>query len=482
MISLNYFQKCLLIEIVVFLGACGLRLWKLENIGLPDYDACKNWMILKEMTNANFEHIFHHASPSFYFFFFPFALISTNYLWLEYVNIFFQVLGLRLLQNVVLPYSSYRNNIVFLLAGSSCFLVYSSRSIAIESLSLLIFALWLDAFLKNKNLRIIFYFGLLFTINYKTLLLIPIIAFFRHNRQDLKFWFWLFTALFAVIVGYSLLGWILKVSPLNYLKALYITVIVKNVNPYQHIYHFQTDILYYLKYLYHFEPLLLSVFLLYSLKKLIGRFSINLDSFQERDSQLFTICALLFIGMSVLQKAPRGLLWFYPIAGFLGFDYLCKLIASISKWILIVCVFVLGTIQTKMIHRHIWQYANKTHYSEIAKHLPTTHPVRLATTSSLQIAPFLSQNVTIIPCHSLTCIDSSKADYILQDEFYKVLRYNFYDSLAAFSNQNPIICVPEKTLEQPLLYLEHSEFSGMNYSQTLALFPKATPKVCLYKK
>jgi len=467
----------------------GIRLWGLVRTGLPDYDACKNWLILRDMVHGDFSLMFHHASPTFYLFFLPFAYISINHIWLQFINILIQVAALWKIYQFFdkIKENSPTNTLMivsFLLVGTCSFLVYSARSIAIESLSLLVFAYWLKAFWQKDDNKTALFFALLLSVNYKTMLLIPVMLVLRPFLSDL--WLKIVVTTFATIIGLICIGFVLGVPIYTYPKALYITVIIKNVNPYKSINQFEFDVLYYVRYLLDFEPVLaysIALAIICKLYEIIKKKNYFFVFFKNLINNPLIIGILFFVGMSLLQKAPRGLLWAYPIIGFSVFTFLTDKMQKIIKNRFLFYFIIIGLtiVQLFFIQKNIWQFAH-TSYSQIASFLPSDRPIHIVTTSSLQIAPFLPSHVKITPCHSLACLDSLqyKADYMLQDEFYKALKYDFYEKYP-FGLFNKITCKQETSLKQPYLYLEHSEFSGINYAQTIQLITDKPFYICLYQ-
>jgi hypothetical protein len=120
------------------------------------------------------------------------------------------------------------------------------------------------------------------------------------------------------------------------------------------------------------------------------------------------------------------------------------------------------------INREIYTYA-QTNYPEIASYLKQHRIKKIAATVSLNLKPFLPPDVEysiIMDEKELAGLKQRGFRYVLVDDYYKinnVLKFN------ALEKQKPVIDVPEKTLESPLLFLEHSEFTGLSFNQTMEI-------------
>jgi len=139
------------LELLAFMALLALRGWKLHESALSDYDAAKNWAILQEMCEGVFRDLFHHSSPTFYLILLPFAKLFGSFLAVEYVLIFCNTFAVWLMVRLfsqAWKLEKWQQIILFLLVGSSTFLVVSARYLSIESLSLLFFAFSLHFYLK----------------------------------------------------------------------------------------------------------------------------------------------------------------------------------------------------------------------------------------------------------------------------------------------------------------------------------------------
>jgi hypothetical protein len=172
----------------------------------------------------------------------------------------------------------------------------------------------------------------------------------------------------------------------------------------------------------------------------------------------------LLAGLSLLQKAPRGLLFaLLPLAAL-------ALLAGrqvLPRWALL--GLLSGAISLNLLRIQRTIYAPlPTPYAQVATWLRQHGAQRVASTVGLGLAPYLTEK------QKLTVINNEKAlaqlrqqgyDYVLLDGYWRVAGVAHFDSLR---RQEPLAAWPAPQLQQPLLFLEHSEYTGRGYAETLA--------------
>ncbi|UOQ65275.1 hypothetical protein [Hymenobacter volaticus] len=180
--------------------------------------------------------------------------------------------------------------------------------------------------------------------------------------------------------------------------------------------------------------------------------------------------------MSLLLKAPRGLLLVYPLFYILTFLLLRRLIQDMRLTTsattgILACVVLAGTIFNLFrIQREIYAYM-QTHYGTVARllHARTPGPVRVVSTLGLGLRPFLATTDTVVVVTNekeLPLWRKKQFDYVLLDSYWRVTNSPNFDSLR---HQPALVTLSEPLLTSPLLFLEHSEYTGLGYEQTLAL-------------
>ncbi|OGX89826.1 hypothetical protein [Hymenobacter coccineus] len=116
--------------------------------------------------------------------------------------------------------------------------------------------------------------------------------------------------------------------------------------------------------------------------------------------------------------------------------------------------------------QHIYRYP-PSHYPAVAAWLRAHGAQRVASTVGLGLAPYLSKEVqftSITNERQLGALRRQGYDYVVLDAYWQVAHVAQFDSLR---RQPPLAAWPETRLTEPLLFLEHSEFTGLNYNQTL---------------
>jgi hypothetical protein len=177
-------------------------------------------------------------------------------------------------------------------------------------------------------------------------------------------------------------------------------------------------------------------------------------------------------GMSLLLKAPRGLLLAYPLFYTLTFlllrQVLRQRVAGAGRWLFLVMVVAVA-FNLYRIQREIYAYA-PTRYGQIAAwlHQHQAGPVRVASTLGLGLSPFLTDADTlalVLNERQLPQLRRAGLQYVLLDASWRVAGATTFDSLR---RQRPLAVWPEPLLTSPLLFLEHSEYTGLGYEETLA--------------
>ncbi|MGD1843129.1 MAG: hypothetical protein ACFB0B_19870 [Thermonemataceae bacterium] len=439
--------------IVVFFCLWLLRVWKLWQVGLFDYDSAKNYLILTELYNDNFHNFFHHASPGFYLFYFLCYLVTPNYLVLEVITALFATLSIFIFAS----YVPIKVRAWFcLLLGTSFFLMASSRYFAIESLSLLLFSLFVKhyfhSYTKRHQRLSGLLLGLLFTVNYKAILVIFFVLlyelgrfFFFKERRYLLQNSWVIV---LPSVGFMLLGLAFQLPFLRYPATIY------------HIFWQPTyiqsgwqDYLFYFKYLLHFEHIILLPLLLVGILTLI-----NKPSIINSKVLYFIVCTfLILIVMSFLPKAPRGILFLYPVFYFIVFYVLERYLSSRWYWAFIL---VSVSIQLYRFDTHVYNYA-KSEYQGLQKIVTQQAPNSI----SSWIIPPLKPLSTEIPVTQVVKNSATAQRFMLLSCFPKIATLPSPN----FTSEYKVIWQGyDLNILQPMVFLESAEFTGRTYEECWA--------------
>lgn len=453
----------------------GLRLWRLPQAALPDYDSVRNWQIVQEVAGFDLSHLFHHGSPAFYLLYAPVAALTTDYRVFLVLNALLAVAALGLFADWVSRVARLpgpETALLTLVAGSSVFLTFSGRDFTMSSLSLLLLAGLLRAHWQRLQqptrralLRTAAVLALGLSVNYKFLLTVPILAALEMQQADGLTgrggnWWRVLLLLAAPFVVLGLLAWLASGVPLYRWPAVYYGVMFPAAaNAAGRRGTVQVDFTYYLRFLTDFEvallPALLTALVLFGAG--LRRRPLPLASY------LLGWAACTLAGMSLLIKAPRGLL-----LGLLPLHALLMLVLlHLSRPTrLLVLLLVLGY-NAGQVQHHLYARL-PSRYPQVARWLRQHHADSVATTVGPALLPLaaplgLQAAVAKTPAE-LAALRRQGYRYVLLDDYYRVAGVPGFDSLRRLP---AVAAWPEPALTSPLLYLEHSEFTGLGYEATL---------------
>ncbi|MCC3157313.1 hypothetical protein LJ737_08685 [Hymenobacter sp. 15J16-1T3B] len=457
------------------LVVAGLRLWRLPAAALPDYDSVRNWQIVQEVARFDLTHLFHHGSPTFYLLYAPVAALTTDYRVFLVLNALLAVAALGLFADWVARAARLpgpETALLTLAAGSSVFLTFSGRDFTMSSLSLLLLSLLLRAHwqrlqqpTRRNVLRTAAVLALGLSVNYKFLLTVPILAVLEGLQADGLSWragnWWRVLLLLAApFVLLGALAWLVSGVPLYRWPAVYYVVMfpaAANAAGRQGT--VQVDFTYYLRYLLDFEAPLLP-----ALAAALVWFGGGL---RRRPlpvaAYLLVWAACTLAGMSLLVKAPRGLLFGY-------LPMYALLVLLLRRWArpaaLLGLLLVVGY-NAAQLRQHLYARL-PTHYPQVAQWLQQHGIRRVATTVGPALLPAAQARgvaVEVVKTRAeLEAFRRRGGRYVLLDDYYRVAGVLAFDSL----RRRPAVAAwPESVLTSPLLYLEHSEFTGLGYQATL---------------
>jgi hypothetical protein len=191
------------------------------------------------------------------------------------------------------------------------------------------------------------------------------------------------------------------------------------------------------------------------------------------------IWAWLFLGgMSLILKAPRGLLFAYGLFVALGFLVLRQLLSSaimqqqlsvaVRVGILVgLSLLVIGGNLLRLQH-HIYRYT-PTQYQQVAHWLQEHGQRRVGSTVSNALLPFAAPagiSVQVISNENqLPALRAAGVQYVVLDGYRLVTGINKFSRLEKLPAEATFT---EPLLLSPMLFLEHSEFTGLGYEETLS--------------
>lgn len=435
-------------------------------------------MLAQQLAGFHFSELFYHASPTLNMLNGILYLLFDSYLLLEYVHAVFNVIAILLLGDYVskkLGWSRLELFSFLFLAGTSLTMVNTSRYLAMESLSLLLFVLFLRSYLETfyqtgKSIFLPgFILGLLFTVNYKAFLILPVIFLVECLAYKKDFFQRCCLGLVAFIVpflGYIALSVLISSVPFQYPAVLYSIMFVPDDHPYRDITFFNTDVFYYLKYFFWYEGPALIIVLLVSPFLYFRKISSFRKVFHVELLLGIIVYAFIF-GMSLVQKAPRGLLFIYPLL-YVLLILLIKHFAAHRKHVTISVVFLLLTYHIFSIQKNIYAYAH-TNYPALSDYVKKHSIKAIASYVGMGAYPFVENEIKEFKVlhqeDELSSLKEKDISYLLVDDYYRLACME----LTIPSTYELVFEAKEQSLLSPLLALEFSEYSGLRFEESLQI-------------
>ncbi len=470
--------------IATLLVLYGARVMFLPEGALPDYDTVQNWQVAQQIASADFSNLFFHRSPLFNLFYGLVYLFLPSLKAQIMLNAGLNVLAVYLLCRVVAQkpgLTALQFCVLLLVAGLSVFMVHTSRYLTVESAGLPVFALFLTNYVRRCDSNQIkhFYWAIFWlaagiSINYKFVLLVPVVLaleLFQASQLLNKVTVLKSLAILAspfVVLG--LLGFVLGLRWYHY-PATYMGVVQFNVpNAAMRTGKFNSDISFYFRYLFAYEsPLAWSSLALYFIVFRPWNY-LRRQNLQLPDV-LAIICVCFLAGMSLLLKAPRGLVFIYVPLYLLGFICLQRLLqknVTLFYSLLFFSILFCGY----KCYDAIYKYS-ETGYEQMAAFIKKEEIPEVGQTVGNGLIPFSAQNFTVAPIarpNEWQEFIAKKPAWVVADTYYLTTNIQLFDSLqqlpARYSVHSP-------ALLSPLLFLEHAEFTGFGYSKTMELRQQA---------
>lgn len=458
----------------------GLRLWRLDEVGAPDHDSVRNWQMVLEVAHGDLTHLFHRGSPGSLLAFVPLAWLRQDFLAFQVFNAGLAVLALGWFGGWMrreAGLADWEAAGLVLLAGTGLLLTFSGRDFTMGSGSLLLWVGLARSYYRRLQrpsaatlLRAVGWLVAGLVFSYKFLFTLPILAVLELWQRDgllLRRRVWpravaLLAAPYALLMPLGALGGV----PWYRWWAFYIRTVVPaapNVAGRQGTMH--PDLLYYPRYLLQFESPLLLLGLAAALWLVLRRERLRPGLLLSVQAYLLAWAGCLLAGMSLLIKAPRGLLLAYlPLAALavLGGRQL------LPRWVLAAALLGSTGLGVWRIQHELYARL-PTRYPQVAAWLRAHHATRVASTVGLGLVPYLGPDQTLTPVldeRALSQLRRQGCQYVLLDSYWRAANIRHFDSLR---RQPPLVGWTEPALTAPLLFLEHSEYTGLGYDETLAL-------------
>jgi len=427
---------------------------------LWDFDAGRNYQILQKLTQHDFQDFFHHLSPLFYLLYWPFFQISDSPVFLTVLSVLCTLAALGVAYRA---FGASAQGLWVFFWASSFFMVHAARYFSIEAPSLLCWLLWLYCFFQKKGTdwQQDVLLAALLLINYKAVLLISIGAALAWPMGIFSIKRLLQAALrIGLVLGaFMLLGWVWGLPwyryPASFLGLLQNPTLQGSQNN-------QFEWTYYFEYFIYFEnPLLFfSVFVAIYLF-----FKKQMPFFSPQERYILLSAFLYFVLMSLLPKAPRGLLFCYPIFYWAAYKLWQQALRA-KPWLLYGVLAGSLILQIFRLDVHLYQPAPNP-YPQVAAYLHTQNITSITTTASLALLPYTKKALrlqVLVQPESSDTLHTQGLAYILIDDAYQVAALQHFDSLAALP---PLRTWQAAHWGRTMLHLEHSEFTGKSFEASL---------------
>lgn len=488
--------------IYVFSLMCvwGVYIYTLFDLGFFDYDSVKNYQILGEIYHNEWQNLFHHASPVFFCVYEIFFFFSQQPIFLIFLSTGLQVLGIWYWSNLLRK----KDLLLLFWLSLSFFVVSSSRYFSIEPLGLLLCGIVLSNFknfidfltkhlsdtksqflpidntafnqeLVRKVLFIGFWCALLLLTNYKAVVTLFWIALFfifqKAYRHILFSLFWKILLYFSIgfglpIVGLMLVGSFLGLHFLQYPATLWGIVNlaggVLGANTW--------DFFYYFNYFFYFEnPLLLII---------VGVGLWHRKHYFKKpfDTLLLWIVLGTWIVMTFLPKAPRGLVFIYPMLYYLAYivvlDWITRIREKFQRiTIKVILLYVPVVYAFVRIYTDIYAYT-PTQYPLFAKILEEKKAKVVYSTLGMGIYPFLGATKFQRLRKASDTVkfgEYTGKKYLLYDAYAHISGHQDLrlDSLLGKKPYTVLRSSWEPSLLNPMLHLELSEYNGLDFKESL---------------
>ncbi|PJJ47944.1 hypothetical protein [Hymenobacter chitinivorans] len=474
----NLSLKNALPVLLALLVVAAVRLYGLGQAALPDYDSVRNWQIVQEIAHGNLRNLFHHGSPGFSVLYVPVAWVTTNFHVFQHLNALLAVAAVGALAWFVADIARlkpWETALLTLFIGTSVFLTFSGRDFTMGSASLLVFAGLLRAYYRRLETptdqhlrRAALWLALGLSINYKFILTLPILAVFELLQRDgllgqRRNWLRVVGILAAPFVVFGLLG-VLAGLPWYRWPAVYYNVLFPGAaNAAGRQGSVQLDLAYYPWFLLQYESSGVVLMWLIALP-LVWKQELFHELRRINLVRYLAVWAYAYLaGMSLLLKAPRGLLLAYGLFYTLTFLSVRR---DVKGWLLAALLLVACAFNLNKIEREVYAYTPSS-YPQVAQWLRQHHTTKVVSTVGLGLAPFGVDSVVAITSEKqLAQFRQRGYQYVLLDDYYVVTNVQQFDSLR---RQQPVAEWPEPMLGAPLLFLEHSEYTGLSMKETIKL-------------
>ncbi|MCC5945077.1 MAG: hypothetical protein JJT94_09080 [Bernardetiaceae bacterium] len=486
-----FLYRILTFIVLVFLFV--LRLHNTIQLPLTDYDAVKLWRASHLALHNDWSQFYAHAAPTLNALNLLLLAVQNETYMLIIAQASFEILGLYLL--IKLCKSVYKLTYIerlwlWIFVGTSFYAVHQSRFLSVELLSRLgfIMAFFIAfSYIKKKTdtawlLCVAALLGLTFTVNYKTLLLLPFFVFFvvdikykplnlraKLKFKDTVFAIFIFTLPF---IFYSFIG------GKSYLSQVYYLVFASKLQSHTGAPLYDWNLDFYPKYLFFYEnPLLWSIPILYFISYIFIVFRLNPRLQKPFEPLLLWLIFLgvgMFLLMSFFPKAPRALQWVYPFYYLLSFILLKKWLFIIlphskngREWIMGLLILASVSLQLYRIDKDILSYSHKSYYAKAADEIKQRNIKKIALTVGINIVPYLDSDVVYRVVRDSDELASAQAEgytWVLYDNYCMITDHLFpglQSCQAVWESKEP-------TLLMPMHYLEHAQYSNWTFDEAMA--------------
>jgi hypothetical protein len=455
--------------------------WELQP--LYDFDSVMHYQWASGNPEAG-QDLFYHAAPLFNLLLQLLYWMDSNPVWHLAVLSVGAAIGVKLLMDIILPHDMpwWRKGLWYALALSSLSFSFSSSMYSVDAFSLLPLALtffylkkWIERYQTSQITRACLFLLVTIFINYKAIIWIPILFFglwrLKVPAPHWRSWFRILLPSIALTLLIIVLGMVWGSPWWRYPQHLaYITFASKD-HPYLEQSLFQPDLLFYVKYWIDYEnPLTFLLLCAAALSLWFNRSQFKGAAKMDVRFQALVLFIGYFLVIALIQKAPRALLPLIPMA----YALMAATLHKVSSKVLIPLLILAIGVNIRHLSLYYWPYYDNA-TERVANVLQKRYPNKetINTNAGKAIWGYALQNGLTenfnVKCH-LEIPKSPQGIWLLDGNAH-VARLVYEPMLA------PVMEIPTMQYGAAWYWLEHAEYNGFTYEESVRLSKSIGPKL-----
>ena len=226
------------------------------------------------------------------------------------------------------------------------------------------------------------------------------------------------------------------------------------------------DFSYYFKYIFSFENPFILIFITIAFVFFIRNY--------KQTEDFMKIMWFVFLGtfftMTLLAKAPRGLIFCLPLGYYLAFEggeHIYRYLKPQNRFLFAPLIAITLFFQVNNIFSEIYDYT-PTNYPKVAQYLQKNNAQVVFSTLGLSVYPYLDKNIKLVLMReakdTLLFKNYTENKFLLYDSYSEVAGHGSFLTLKNIKFDTTLV---ERSLQSNMLHLETSQYNGLNFSQSL---------------